>query len=381
MIVSHSRLWLNNSSFCPMTFIRCGKQRAILTTQIDFAILTNMVLVNTALTLQDLPSPPEGKTGWPWTEQTEVYPDKSPDGSDWPRISIVTPNYNYGHFIEETIRSVLLQGYPNLEYIVIDGGSTDNSIEMIKKYEKWLFYWVSEKDSGQSHAINKGLRKSTGIIFNWINSDDILNLASLYKVACIWKERNPDILVGSGRIITKKECIEWIPHRSISALDLALYFQGKVGMSQPSTFLSLNLIKRIGGLRENFHYIVDYSLYINLLLSENTSIRRLTTINICLSTVKLHEAAKTASSWSKFEKEAIQMLSDIITKFPANERKDIKKHIYQLSIQVAVRDANLNLGFAGLVSLLTLLLKNPFYIFSRFYLGALKNKLVEATAR
>ncbi|GBO54663.1 glycosyl transferase, family 2 [Pseudanabaena sp. lw0831] len=338
-----------------------------------------MVLVNTALTLQDLPPPPEGKTGWPWTEQTEVFLDKMPDGSDWPRISIVTPNYNYGNFIEETIRSVLLQGYPNLEYIVIDGGSTDNSIEIIRKYEKWLFYWVSEKDSGQSNAINKGISKSTGIIFNWINSDDILNLASLYNVACIWRERNPDILVGSGRIITNKKCIEWIPHQSISALDLALCFQGEVGMSQPSTFLNLNFVKRVGGLSENFHYIIDYSLYINLLVSE--SISRLTTVNMCLSTVKLHEGAKTVSSWSKFEMEAIQMLSSAMAKFPANERKDIKQHIYQLSVQVAVRNAVMNLGFAGLISLLILLLRNPLFMFSRFYLGALKNKFVEATGR
>jgi glycosyltransferase involved in cell wall biosynthesis len=340
-----------------------------------------MVLVNTALKLQDLPPPPEGKTGWPWTEQTEAFPDKMPDGSDWPRISIVTPNYNYGQFIEETIRSVLLQSYPNLEYIVIDGGSADNSLEIIKRYEEWLFYWVSEKDSGQSNAINKGIRISTGIIFNWINSDDILNLASLYNVACIWKERNPDILVGSSRIITKEKNIEWIPHQSISALDLALGFQGKVGMSQPSTFLSLNLVKRFGGLSESFHYILDYSLYINLLLCGKASVSRLTTINTSLSTVKLHEGAKTVSSWIKFEKEAILMLTSIITKFPTNERKYIKQHIHQLSVQVAVRDAAINLGFTGFFFLLTLLLKKPSFIFSRFYIGALKNKLVEATDR
>ncbi|WP_258040787.1 glycosyltransferase family 2 protein [Pseudanabaena sp. BC1403] len=347
--------------------------------QTDLTTLTSMELVNTALTLQDLPPPPEGKTGWPWTEQTELILGKMSDGSEWPRISIVTPNYNYGHFIEETIRSVLLQGYPNLEYIVIDGESNDDSVEIIKKYEKCLSYWVSEKDSGQSNAINKGIRKSTGMIFNWINSDDILNLGSLYNVAYVWKERNSDILVGSGRIITSEKCIEWIPHQSISALDLALCFQGEVGMSQPSTFLNLSLVKQVGAMSEDFHYIIDYSLYINLLLSK--SITRLTTINSCLSTAKLHEGAKTVSSWIKFEKEAIQMLSSVMTKFPANQRKDIKQRIYQLSVQVAVREAAMNIGFAGLAALVSLLFKNPFFVFSRFYVGALKNKLVEASIR
>ena len=92
-----------------------------------------------------------------------------PDGSDWPRISIVTPSYNQGQYIEETIRSILLQGYPNLEYIIIDAGSTDQTVEIIKKYEMFLSYWVSESDNGQAHAINKGLSLCTGEIFNWIN--------------------------------------------------------------------------------------------------------------------------------------------------------------------------------------------------------------------
>ena len=142
-----------------------------------------MPILNTALTLKDLPPSPPEKTGWPWTEQTEPLPPRMPDGSEWPRISIVTPSYNQGEFIEETIRSVLLQGYPNLEYIIIDGGSKDNSIELIKKYEKYLAYLVSEPDKGQSHAINKGFRRATGVLVGWQNSDDFYHSGAFEAAA------------------------------------------------------------------------------------------------------------------------------------------------------------------------------------------------------
>ena len=105
------------------------------------------------------------------------------DGSPWPRISIVTPSYNQGQFVEETIRSVLLQGYPDLEYIIMDGGSANQSAEIITRYERWLTYWVSENDRGQSHAINKGFRRSSGAILGWLNSDDVLLPDALATVA------------------------------------------------------------------------------------------------------------------------------------------------------------------------------------------------------
>lgn len=135
-------------------------------------------------TLAELPPPPPDRTGWPWTVESPRVPDTMSDGRlCWPRISIVTPSYNQARFIEETIRSILLQGYPDLEYIIIDGGSTDDTVAILRKYEKHLAYWVSEKDRGQSHAINKGMERISGDVWMYQNSDDLLSRGALAAVA------------------------------------------------------------------------------------------------------------------------------------------------------------------------------------------------------
>ena len=114
--------------------------------------------------LHELPPPPPGRTGWPWTEASAALPARyGRMAGPWPRISVVTPSFNQARFLEATLRSILLQGYPDLEYFVLDGGSTDGSVEIIKKYEPWLTSWVSEPDGGQSAAINRGLRLSSGL--------------------------------------------------------------------------------------------------------------------------------------------------------------------------------------------------------------------------
>ncbi len=135
--------------------------------------------------LEQLPPPlKQGRTGFPWTEETRPR-----TGQHWPKITVVTPSFNQAEFLEETIRSVLLQNYPNLEYIVIDGGSTDGSVEIIQHYSDYLTYWVSEPDNGQADAINKGFSRSTGDIMGWLNSDDLLLSDALYKIATFFCEK------------------------------------------------------------------------------------------------------------------------------------------------------------------------------------------------
>ena len=219
-------------------------------------------------TIDRLPTPPADRAGWPWAEETPPLPEKMPDGHPWPRISIVTPSFNQGQFIEETIRSVLLQGYPNLEYIIIDGGSKDGTVEIIRKYEPWLTYWVSEPDRGQSHAINKGLARCTGEIFNWINSDDLLCPGALVAIAQAW-QRAPGSVLAAPVVNFDEKCQETlILQRNLSAKGFAFFAEAaRLGMKwhQPGLFLPLPLVQAAGGVVENLQYTMDRVLMMYVL--------------------------------------------------------------------------------------------------------------------
>jgi len=213
-------------------------------------------------TLSELPPPPPGKTGWPWTEESPQLPDTMPDGRPWPRVSIVTPSYNQAQFIEETIRSVLLQGYPNLEYIIIDGGSTDSSVGIIKKYEPWLSYWVSEPDRGQAHAINKGFQKATGEILTWLNSDDVyLPGAARTAVKCLISQPETAMVYGDCRIIDEhSQVIDLWKSPDFSLAELPF----KCFIPQQTVFFRREVLDQVGLLKTDLHYALDYDLWLRL---------------------------------------------------------------------------------------------------------------------
>lgn len=195
-----------------------------------------------------------------------------PDGSAWPRVSMVTPSYNQGRFLEECIRSVLLQGYPDLEYIIVDGGSTDQAVEIIKKYEPWLAYWESEPDRGQSHAINKGLAKSTGKLFNWHNSDDVLMPNSLATSAAAILKYPQAGYVHGGRIFIDTQGV--IQSSRTRTYDGKITFEPELTEAvatlqtgyQPGCLMDKKLAVRAGMLDENMHYIMDVDILLRIAL-------------------------------------------------------------------------------------------------------------------
>jgi hypothetical protein len=243
--------------------------------------------------LVELPPPPAGRTGWPWTEQSVRLADRKPDGSSWPRLTVVTPSFNQGQFIEETLRSVLLQGYPNLEYFVLDGGSTDDTVAIVQKYAPWLDFWVSERDGGQSAAINRGLRMGTGQHATWINSDDLLHKNALTRHLQA-KDLEPDrIYVGDCTYVDGAGAPHWTHrgwlHTFEELVRIPSVWRAGGFIDQPATLFPLAMALRAGGVNEHNHHTMDYVLWGHLLLAGAT----IDYTEIPVGIFRTHEAQKT----------------------------------------------------------------------------------------
>ena len=245
--------------------------------------------------LSDLPDPPSGKVGWPWT-----VPDPKQDSlanidfESLPVISVITPSYNQAEYVEETIRSVLLQGYPKLQYIILDGGSEDGSVEIIQKYESWLSYWVSEKDNGQADAIMRGFEYSNGELICWINSDDMLMPYALVNYVDYYiKNKRPTLLVGGAVLIDQNGLVvcgkKGVPrfNRGHDITFNRILWAG-FHFNQPSTIWRRDAFFEVGGFDRNLFFSFDYDMYLRLTLKDKGhSVGRIT------SAYRLHSDTKT----------------------------------------------------------------------------------------
>ena len=212
--------------------------------------------------LVDLPAPSPTKTGWPWTSESPQLPRVMPDGSAWPRVSIVTPSLNMGRYLEETIRSVLLQGYPNLQYIVIDGGSTDGSVEIIRKYDRWIEHWVSEPDRSHGHAINKGFERVNGPIVAWMSSDDLyLPGAFTHAVEAFVQRPEVGIVYGICDMINADG--SFYRRKTAGSLDLRRLV-GEVYFWQQAVFMRNDALRKAGYIDERLQLSIDWDLWLRM---------------------------------------------------------------------------------------------------------------------
>jgi glycosyltransferase involved in cell wall biosynthesis len=209
-----------------------------------------------------------------------------------PSITIVTPSYNQGHFIEEAISTVLSQNYARLQYMVIDGGSTDCSLEVISRYAGKLDYWISEKDRGQSDALRKGFARATGDLLGWLNSDDILYPGALQQLGEAY-ERNPGcIIAGNVAVFTegRRHQSRIIRQRHLNSRDMVAIWTGKSCYSQPGVYFPRSAFALSGGIDGALHQCMDHDLMVRMLRTHTVSY-----VDEIIAGARLHPGSKTCS--------------------------------------------------------------------------------------
>jgi glycosyltransferase involved in cell wall biosynthesis len=238
----------------------------------------------------------------------------------WPTISIITPSFNQAAFLDQTIRSVLEQDYPNLEYIVIDGGSTDDSVDVIRRYENHLAYWESEPDRGQPHALNKGLDKANGDIVAYLNSDDLYLPGALLAAGDHFR-RNPDtqwiaggvLMFGEAETFTDPQWwqLPWGPR------DAAACIFKNYEAPQPGMFWRRSLFERLGGFDESMRYCFDHEFYARVMLAGH----RCDPIERPLAAYRFHGSSKTVAEGKHFRAEFAMVRDRYVDRVPARRAK------------------------------------------------------------
>ncbi|NJL75331.1 MAG: glycosyltransferase [Saprospiraceae bacterium] len=286
--------------------------------------------------LHQLPSLAAQKKGWFWHSAT--LPSQYAQNRDWKKLSIVIPSYNQGQYIEETLRSILLQNYPNLELIIIDGGSKDNTVEILQAYNAHIDYWVSEPDKGQSDAINKGLARATGDWLAFMNSDDGYLKDTFCQIFS--KVDHQDFIFGSQGYVGKN--VEDATLRvsknihPLSASKLLRFFKdvNNIIPSQ-SVFFSRALFEKVGYFDATLHYGMDLDWYIRAaLLQPNTFFTDYPTYFY-----RLDEHAKTAKyQWKGFY-EVVEIARKYALHLPSDDQKRLELEIaYDIQLRQVFSD-------------------------------------------
>lgn len=277
--------------------------------------------------IEDLPSPPPGRTGWPWTragdgaspvKKTASRTDGT-GGGDARRISVVTPSYNQAEFLEETIRSVLLQGHRDLEYIVMDGGSTDGSTAIIEKYAPWLSYWTSAPDNGQTDAINNGLKRATGDILAYLNSDDVYEPCAFRRVADAFSsERTQLIYAGFSTAGRNGKLRQHVP---APPFDLGLLMFSNF-IAQQTVFMRKTVWDTTGPFDASLHYTMDYDFWLRALRDGFEFAR----CDATTARFRYHPESKTVSRRAAFAEDKIRVLDKLFARQHRLPEMDVLRH-------------------------------------------------------